>query len=151
MGAVSSMSVWQRQDGDHGDQYFSLYEAIGIKYSSFWSPRKRANISIKTQSPTLTLYTETLWLYITCPLRLNFLKKKKKYLIYKSDIYALLVNDWMTLVRVRLTEGRKYGFSREDSGLPLWTSLWEEILQMTVDRAGGIHQENKPNEHRVQS
>lgn len=35
------------------DQYFSLYEAIGIKYPSFCSHKERANISIKSQSASL--------------------------------------------------------------------------------------------------
>ena len=64
----------------------------------------------------------------------------------------LFVDAWTTLVTVGgFQRETQYGFSREDFGLPLWTSLWEEILQMTVDRAGGIHQENKPHEHRDQS
>lgn len=38
------MAARQKQDGGQDDQYFTLYEAMGIKYSSFYSLRKGANI-----------------------------------------------------------------------------------------------------------
>lgn len=52
------------------DQYFSLYEAIGIKYPSFCSHKERANISIKTQSASL--HTQTQRLPASYPVGLNF-------------------------------------------------------------------------------